>query len=220
MDGPVILQDIGITITRGQLRDLDLIGRENAERSNDVKLALAKNYVKTVRKDAISTGSGVPQQVVDAISTAASKMDEATAANTDVVKRLEERNRELEKKLAEQKAAFDAQIEEQRRHNEQAESNANKVLDEVRDFAKRLPIEIRTIGEAMRNIQVERAQVAEARSSLAESGHTEEEIKAQERILALKDKKLEKNFKDLGKTVSSSATDVTEALDALDELGI
>lgn len=224
MEGPVCLDDIGINLTKGQFRDLDLIGRENAERSNAVKLALAKCWIRTVKKDAsTSGGGGVSPEVVEAITDATSKINEATSANTELVRRLEERNKELERQLEEQRKRFDEQLAEQRQHNDNVVANANKVLDEVRSFSEKFPLEIRTIGEAMRNIQVERANVAEEKSSLAAlaaSGHSEAEIKAQEKILSLKDKKLEKNFKELGKTVSASATDVNDALDALDELGI
>ena len=52
------------------------------------------------------------------------------------------------------------------------------------------------------------------------SGDSESEIKARSRILDLKDKKLEKNASDIGKSITKSADDIDDTLDALDALGL
>lgn len=202
-EGPLHLADIGIMLLKGQMRDLDLIGRENAERSNDIKLALQKLWIKTIRKDPYTNGGGsMSPQVVQGLQEATVKAAEAAKAAISVAEDLRTRNVQLEGQLNEQKKQSD------------------KILSELRAFADAHPLHLKTILEAIKNAQVERVHIAEERKVAPADDMTEGEMKARDKILELKDKKLEKNIENLGKTISASSEDVTDVLDQLDELGI
>lgn len=202
-EGPLHLADIGIMLLKGQMRDLDLIGRENAERSNDIKLALQKLWIKTIRKDPYTNGgSTMSPQVVQGLQEATAKATEAAKAAISVAEDLKTRNVQLQGQLNEQKKQSD------------------KILTELRAFADAHPLHLRTILEAIKNAQFERAQIATEKAATPSDDMTEGEMKARDKILELKDKKLEKNIENLGKTISASSEDVTDVLDQLDELGI
>lgn len=215
-DGPLILSEIGLNLTKGQYRDLDLIGRENAERSNDIKLALQKDWIRTVRKDPHTESRGLSSEIIQTIQESSAKANEAAGAavrvaekQSEIIVQLEGRNAMLEKQLGEQKA-----------QTEDVLNTTKKVLEEVKAFADRHPLELRTIKEAIQNIQIDRDAILAKRQALKDEGLSEAEIAAQEKILSLKDKKLEKNADKLGKTVASSAEDVGDALKAMEELGL
>ena len=50
-EGPVIIADIGLTFSAKQIKNVDLIGRHNAEQSNDLKLMIQKGFLKEIKKD-------------------------------------------------------------------------------------------------------------------------------------------------------------------------
>ena len=206
--GPVIIHDLSVTFQGNQIRDLDIIGRENVERSNDLKVLFNMHHLRQIRKDAHSSNS-VDPKVIEQLNAAVVKVSEVSL------------------KAASDQAAHAKQMEEIKAENEglkkgMAENTelTNKVLEEVRAFAQKFPTEVKTFAEAMRNAVAERQAIAQVRDNLANTGTSEAEIKVQDKILALKDKKLEKNLNNLGKTVSSPSTDVKDALDAMDALGI
>lgn len=200
-EGPVIVNDLNLKFTKDQIRDVDLYGgRDNAERSNDLKCLIFKNYLKEVRKDAPSIDRAMPGDVGKIV---------------DVVKQhSDEHIQRIEQKLDQHKQEMVA-------YKQEVLDITNKVLSEVKAFAERYPLEIRTIAEAMRNITVERASISEQRSQLVDSGESDADILAQDKLLAMKDKKLEKNLNRLGKTVSvSSDDDLEKSLKALEEIGL
>lgn len=192
--GPVIINDIGITLTHRQIRDLDLIGRQNAERSVDLKLMFQKGFIREIKKDAFVEG----QVSTEAIK----KINETVEASNLRIHKLEEANVDLTKKV------------------EETNKLAKTVLEEVRQFAEKKPLDIQVIAEAMRAIMAERGNIAIQREELQTSGLSEAEIKAKNKILELQDKKLEKNITNLGNTISHTGSDLKENLDALDALDI
>jgi hypothetical protein len=203
-EGPVCITDIGITLTKGQIRDLDLIGRANAERSADTKFMLMKGFVKTIRKDDEPDrphDAGLIQKVHQ-VHQATEQLAQSNADQSEQIRKLEQQNDRLQQALKEQSDL------------------TNRVLEEVKAFAEKDPLGIRTIKAAIENIKIERGAV-EAEKAAAPAELSERELQAHQRMLEIKGKKLEKNYKDLGKTVSKSASeDVQSALDAMDKLGI
>ena len=207
--GPVEIRDLSVWFQGLQIRDLDIIGRENVERSNDLKLLFNKGFLEQIRKDAHSSANSIDPKSIEQLNAAVARVSEVSAraaadqaAHAKQMGAIQTENENLKKSMAEQAVL------------------TNTVLSEVREFAKKFPADVKTFSEAMRNIVAERSAIAEKREELADAGVSEAEIKVADRILSLKDKKLEKNLENLGKTVSGSAADVKGALDAMDELGI
>jgi len=192
-EGPVIIADIGLTFTARQIKNVDLIGRHNAEQSNELKLMIQKSFLKEIKKDA--SEDGVTSQVIQ-------QFNATVEAQSTKIEALEEQNQEMKKQ------------------NEDLHTKIDKVLSEVQAFALKFPMDARTIAAAMRNIEAERGHIAQRRAEFPSSGESEAEIKTHDKILAMKEKKLEKNVKNLGSTISESANDYKDALDALDELDI
>lgn len=219
-EGPVVINDIGLTLTKGQVRDLDLIGRENAERSSEVKLLIMKGFLREVRKDppqqAIAAAPLDPK-VVDQLKLAAEQMQQATslaAVQGEVIQKLHEQNSKMEQQMQQVQAQSVAIMDK-----------ATRILAEVQSYAERNPNEIKAIREAVENIGKETKEIAERRAEIARQAEgvdkqTERELQAHDRILAIKEKKLDKNLGTIGKTVSKSADSIQEAMDAMDQLGI
>lgn len=199
-EGPVIIADIGLTFTARQIKNVDLIGRNNAEQSNDLKLMLLKGFLKEIKKDA--SEETVDPKFIQQMQQQITQAQNIVQTQSEMIGTLETQNQELKKQ------------------NVELHEKMDRVLDEVKSFADKFPLQIRTIAEAMRNIEGERAVIARERSELPQSGESEAEIKTHDKILAMKEKKLEKNVKNLGSTISESANDYKDALDALDELNI
>lgn len=198
--GPVIINDIGITLTHRQIRDLDIMGRENVERSNDLKLMIQKGFVREIRKDI-----HVPGQSQDVIQ----KINDSMVQHVKIAEAANQRMEQIEQTNADL-------------HTKMDENNklVATVLEEVRHFAESKPLDMKIIAEAMRNILSERGNIAVAKQELQESGLSDAEIKAKNRILELQDKKLEKNIKNLGDTISHPGSDLKDNLEALDKLNI
>jgi hypothetical protein len=215
--GPVFLNDVGIMLTHGATRDLDLIGRENAERSNDVRIALGQRppLIKTIKKDP-APSSTIDAGTIGKITSAAQKIQDAASTQSELISTLQAqlkdqiaRNEALEKMIAAQSA-----------QTQQVLDNTNQVLEQVKAFAEKHPMEIRSLKETLLNIRAEKKAVQEQLDNLPSQGLSDDELKTQERILKRKQERLEKNAQSIGKTISSSASDVESELDALDELGI
>lgn len=204
--GYYIVTDINISFGPNQIRDLDLIGRDVAEKSNDLKNAISTQKLKEIRKDAITKDSDPAIVQMNETLKEQHGLAQQQAQRMDVV---EKQNEDLKQQNMDLK-----------QQNIELKQKMDSVLDEVKSFADKFPIQIREIAEAMRNIQVERAHIAEKLEALPQSGASDIEIKTQERILALKEKKLEKNVRNLGNTISHPDSDIQENLDALDALDI
>ena len=212
MEGPVVLADLGMTFTKGQIRDLDLVGREHAEKSNDIRIALTKGWLAELNKDPSPVREDVSKGLKEVAEKVAGNAERAMAAQAQVIAKLEDQNRRLAEQL-ERQAEKDGQQSE-------ILDKTTRILDEIRAFADRDPVLLKSLREAMENIKSERAVIAEEKAELGASGESQAEIEAHERILQLKDGKLEKNFEDIGKSISKEADSVDDALAAMDELGL
>lgn len=177
LEGPLWISDIGVVLHKDQVRDLDMLHRDVAEKSNDVKMLLNSKALKEIRKDPDPRG-GVDPKVL-------TQLNEAAA----VIKAQAENISKLREELSGQKEQTQKVID-----------RTEMILAEVRGFAKG------------RSTGVSEAEQKEA------SSESEREMRTHDRILALKDKKLEKNYKDIGNTVSKSADDVKGVLEDLDQL--
>lgn len=218
MPGPLQINDLGLNMISKQTFDLDVIGRVQAERSNELKVALQKQWVISLKKtaDPVSPSNNMTHEAAAAISAAAekfsgqaAKVEEQTASLRNELKQTQTQLTEARQELAENKATTDSILKGQ-----------ELIKAQVQAFADSQPLLIRTIKETLENITVERGAIAEKREAIKESGMDADEMKANERILALKDKTLEKNYNKLGKTVSKDADNVNDIMDAMDDVGI
>jgi hypothetical protein len=203
----VCIDDLGIVLQRGQTRDLDLIGRDNAERSRNLKNAISGGLLTEVKKDVISpAGSGIDQQMVDSMKKTTEQAVAAATAAHDAVKFQAETIKNQNQVMAEQSAAL---------------KSTTAALDKMRDLFERFPEEMRAIKDAMTNIKIERTVIAEKQSTPLTDGMSEAELKTQEKILKKRDAALEKNYQQLGETITKKVdADLGDALDAMDQLGI
>lgn len=203
----VCLDDLGITLQRGQTRDVDLLGRENAEKSRSLKNAISSNLLTEVKKDAYNPpGSAIDTKIVDDMK---KTTEQALAAATTAQQVVQAQASTIQKQgdIIEQQAT--------------ALKDTASVLDKVRELAERFPQEMKAVREAMSNIKVERAQIAQQMERPLTDGTSESELKTHERILKKKDAALEKNYEQLGQTITKKVdAELDETLDALDELGI
>lgn len=225
-EGPVVLNDIGFTFIKGGIRDLDLIGRENAEKSNDIKLALQKGWIKTLQKDPSTPSGGIDQAILDKLqessikATAAAVQAEKTAASqADMIGRLEESKAKLEENNSKLQAQIEVQqtkLEAQQAQMSELVDKSNQILSEVRAFVEKSPIDARVMAEALRNIKIERTDL----HGMISTGDSATEIEAKQKILRMRDEKLKKNADNIGKAISKTAEDIDDTLEALDALGI
>ena len=206
-EGPVIICDLGLTFSAKQIRNVDLIGRQNAERSNDLKLMIQKGFLREIKKDA--SDESIDPQLVQKLTQTVQQATAASEAHSAKITVLEQQNTDLK-----------IQNDDMKIQNQQMQTKMDQILKEIQGFSDKHPVDIKVFVEALKNANAERQVIAEKREALAESGASDAEIKTQDRILALKDKKLEKNTQNIGKTISQSASDIDETLDALDKLGI
>lgn len=213
-EGPVCLSDIGINFRKGDIMDLDLLGREHAESSNDIKLALQKGWIREIEKTPAPSGkTDIDPELVEKLSSAAQRADAAANAMEEqkavmdgqrsAIERLEASNEKLQEQLSAQGQRGDADV-----------------LSEVRKYLENDPLGIKVLKETLENIQLERGQIAEQKKSLHSSGDSETEIEAKERILKMRDEKLEKNAEKVGKTISESSEGIDDLLGDMDALGI
>lgn len=213
-EGPLVLGDIGLTFRKNDIRDLDLIGREHAEGSNDIRIALDKGWLKELEKGPSPAGAGsgsvgVPQEVVDKLSAAAERAEKTANAQSELIDKLEGSNRRLEEQLRIQQEKM-----------AQQDNKTDGVVEEVRAYLEKDPLGIKVLKETLENIAAERGVIANEKAELKSSGDSEAEISAKDKILNLRDKKLEKNAESIGKTIAGSADDIDDLLGDLDALGI
>lgn len=202
--GPLEVRDLNLIFSGNQIRDLDIVGRENAERSNDIKYLMSKEYIRQIRKDPgppPANMSGV-QQVVEQASKAS---QEAKIAAESLAAKLSKENEELRKQMGDMESA-------QKLAAEEGSKKMDQVLELVRAFAQAHPAEARAAAQAMRNIKEEEKALDDQASKA--------EIEAHSKILEMKKKQLRQNMDNLGKTVSQSSGDHQEALDAMDQLDL
>lgn len=213
-DGPILVADIGLTFTAKQIKNVDLIGRQNAEKSTELKWLMEKGFLKQLRKDA-------SEDMIDA--KIVQKLNESINQANQTVQQAQQVVQEQQGKIANletQNEVMKQQNDDLKKQNEDLHTKMDKVLAEVKSFADKFPLDVRVIAEAMHNAKAQKDQIAQQREELAASGSSEKEIATQDKILAMKEKKLVKNMGDMGKTVSQSAKDFDESIDALDQLGL
>lgn len=209
--GPVVVNDINLTFTKGQVRDVDLYGgRENAERSNDLKMLVMKGFLKEVHKDNLPTKvAGDLGKIVEVVADVHKSVNDAATTNSENLGRIAAAQAEMRRELAQHKA-------------EMVDMH-QKVLDEIRAFADKHPLQTQTIVQAIRNIVTERGVIAEKMASIKDEipGVSDADIRAEERMLAIRDRKLEKNLKNIGKSVSESSNgDIADSLKELEGLDL
>lgn len=220
-EGPVVLNDIGFIFTKGAIRDLDLIGRENAEKSNDIKLALQKGWLKELEKsgrpslpESPALDSGLIDKLNESINKAnatVAQTEQVSAAQQAMIAKLEENNSKLQAQL---------QAQQQKLDNQETQmsvlvSKSDAILAEVKALFDKDPIGTRTMLEALKNIKSERADIKEAMET---TGDSEQEIAASHKILEMRDKKLEKNADQIGKSLSKDSESLDDMVDDLDEI--
>jgi hypothetical protein len=189
-----------------QIRDLDIVGRENAEHSNDIKYLFSKGWLKEIRKDAF-TSHGTPPDMsgVQKVVEEANKASLAATAATEALNtKLSMENEELRKKMSQMELS-------QKQSAEDGSKKMDQLLSLVKSFAEAHPAEARAAAAAMRNIQTEQKQIEEM---------SQAEIEAHGKILDMRKKNLKQNMENLGKTVAQSSGNVKEALDAMDQLDL
>jgi ElaB/YqjD/DUF883 family membrane-anchored ribosome-binding protein len=212
-EGPVVVSDINATFTKGQIRDVDLHGgRNNAERSNELKMLIMKGFLKEIRKDPPSVS---PVTDVGKMMEPLSKhleevhqtVHSSAAESNDKMRRIEEAQAEMRRELAD--------------HKRDVIDMHQKILDEFRAFADKHPLQTQTIVQAIKNIVVERGVIADKLAAIQTTDSSDADIKTEERLLAIRDRKLEKNLKNLGKTMSeSSVGDIEASLKALEDMDL
>jgi hypothetical protein len=206
-EGVVCIADLGLTFHPHQLKNVDLVGRSNAERSSELKQMLQKGQLEEIKKDP-SEDTIDPKlvqqlnQTLQQTQITLQQAQETTQAQNGKISALETQNDELKKQ------------------NQELAVKIDTVLNEVRAFAEKMPLDAKVFAEALRNATSEKQMITAQREALSTAGESEAEIKMQDKILALKEKKLEKNIKNLGSTISQSADDFKDTLNALDELNI
>lgn len=215
-DGQLIVSDLNITFPKkGSMKDVDLFGgRENVSRSSDLHLLLQKGFLKEVKKDAITINID-HEKINESINVVQETVNQISQTTSSSIQKLEEQQLALEQKIVQHNQAMSE-------HKTEVVSMMEKILAEVRSYAEKHPVEIQAIATAIKNIQVERGQIAQKLEKLEESDpvDSDAEIRLQERLLKMKDGKLKKNVTNLGKSISATAgEDIASSLAALDELG-
>lgn len=219
--GPIVINDLGIMLTFNQTRDIDLIGRENAERSNDIKYFLSKGMIKTIRKDTFVSDK-IDPALVQEIKNNSEEIKTATA-NLSKIEGSIDQAFQAAQMAQEAVVKMNGELEDQKKQNQAILLANQQVLEIVKKFAEDHPVEIRKMKEAIDNIKIERVEISEKKEALHEMPDmSEDEIKTQEKILNLKDKRLEKNIKEIGKKIvkSEDSQDINNAINELDDMGI
>lgn len=202
----VIISDLNLIMHQNQSKDLDLIGREVAEKSSEVRQALAMGLIEEVKKDPHEKAGGIAQEVVAEIKQTANKAVEAA----------EKANAAIEK----QEETIKAQEETIKAYQEDQKETLS-VLEQMKAMLAQYPEETRAIKKAIEGIGKERVIIAEQRENLKTSPDmSEAEIDVQEKILKRRDERLEKNLDNMGESIRVEDADVQESMDALDELGL
>jgi len=199
------IRDLHVTFQQDQVRDVDILGRENSERSSDLAQMLQKGYLFQIAKDAAMRVDG---QLVQKLERAAEKMESVSvqsSKNAAEIEGLKKSNSDLQKSNEQLSAKIDG---------------AARTFEEVKSFFEKFPVQAKAIAESMRNIQAEQKGVAEQRERLQESGTSDAEIRVQDRILASKGAKLQKNLENLGNVVAHKEGDLDKQLEAMEKAGI
>lgn len=222
--GPVCIRDLNdLVLAPKGIKDLDVLGREIAERSRDILYLIEKKFVKVLRKDPSPSANST--EAILGAQQAVSMANEAidAAKNTSEAAKLTvEGNEKIIQELKEQNKLLLEALKLQQEGSKQQSDAMISIAEEVKRFVEKQPVVAKDIAEAMRNIKTEKEQISKELQEIEKSEASENEMKTHEKILKMKGDKLDKNFKDLGKTVSKkvSESNVDNILDALDDIGI
>jgi hypothetical protein len=222
--GPVCIRDLSdLVLAPKGIKDLDVLGREIAERSRDILYLIEKKFVKVLRKDPSPSANSTEailgaQQAV----TMANEAIDAAKNTSEAAKLTVEGNEKIIQELKEQNKLLLEALKLQQEGSKQQSNAMISIAEEVKRFVEKQPVVAKDIAEAMRNIKTEKEQISKELQEIEKSEASENEMKTHEKILKMKGDKLDKNFKDLGKTVSKkvSESNVDNILDALDDIGI
>ena len=212
-DGTVIISDINVIFGPKQIRNMDLIGRRNAEASHHLKQLIADGTLHEVRKDPAE--DAIDPKLVQQLQATVQASQATVQAQTQVIQTLQTSNEEAKKQNEEVKK----QNDDLKVQNEEIKAQNQTILEEIQKFANQRPLDVKTYADAMRNILAEHGSVVTERAAPAHE-HSDAEMKTHDRILKKKQEKLEKNLQNIGNTVAHPGADVKEAIDALDQLGL
>jgi len=213
-DGTVIISDINVIFGPKQIRNLDLIGRRNADSSHHLKQLIADGTLHEIRKDPAE--DAIDPKLVQQLQATVQASQQTVQAQTQVIQTLQASNEEAQKQNAEVKK----QNEDLKIQNEEIKAQNKTILEEIKKFADQRPLDVRTYADAMRNILAEHGAVVSERTAPTVQEHTDAEMKTHDKILKKKQEKLEKNLQNIGDTVSHPGADHKDVLDAMDQLGI
>jgi len=206
-DSIIDIRELCINFQGKAVKDLDIIGRDNAERSSELKQMFQKGFLITIAKDPAPKIDG---QLIQKLEAAAGKIEKATSQG-------EQHAAELEK-LKQSNEELKTQVQQA---NIQMASKVDGILEQVKAYAEKFPIHAQVVAEALKNIKIEKGDIASQREQLQSSGTSEGEIKTQDKILAAKEQKLQKNVENMGRTVfHDDKADLDKQLKALEEAGI
>jgi chromosome segregation ATPase len=205
--GAVIISDLNFILHQNQSRDLDLLGRDIAEKSVEVRQALVMKLIEEVRKDPVEGAAPVvSKEVID-------EMKQTTEKAVEAAEKANEALQKQEETIKAQEEAIKGYQEEQK--------ETRSVLEQMKEMLALYPEETRAIKKAIEGIKTERVVIADKREELrANNDMSQAEIDAQERILQRRDERLEKNLDNMGESIKVEDADVQESMDALDELGL
>jgi chromosome segregation ATPase len=193
----VEISDLGIILHPGQTRDLDIIGRESAEKSRCIRHALSAGLIIELKKDSLSSPTIDSKSIEDM-----RKTTEDSKNATQEVKEVMLKHQETIKEQNEVVKKF------------------SYAIAKIQEFAERFPEEMKAIHESMKNIKVEQAGVSKQIEELKDSGMSQGEIETQEKILKKRSEKLQKNYNTLGTSITANSTDIDDTLQELENLGI
>jgi hypothetical protein len=222
--GPVCVRDLNdLVIPPKGVKDLDVLSREVAERSRDIVFLVEKKFIKVLRKDPVASANS--NQAILGAQQAVNMANEAVEAaknTSEAAKLTVEGNEKIIQELREQNKLLLEALKLQQEGSKQQSDTMISIAEQVREFVQKQPVVAKDIAEAMRNIKVEQAGIKKEIEEVEKEASSENEMKTHEKILKMKNDKLQKNFTELGKTVSKSISEsnVNETLSALDDLGI
>lgn len=204
----VTLRGLGVSIEAGEEFDLDAIGRETAEKSPQVLVALEEGYISNVYKE-----PSAPQAPPTAAAPAA-EVPKNLLTTGEFQERLEQFKQQF---LTELKSRLPA-LEKLDKLDllESAPTGAIDLRLELDNVRKAIASDMRTVvGE----VEAARGRIEEEkRRVLADASLSESEIRARVAFLEEKERELAKNFETVGRTVEATDGDVMDKADLLSNL--
>jgi hypothetical protein len=206
------LRGLGVSIAAGDEFDLDAIGRDAAEKSPQVAVAIEEGYLKNVFKAPRDAAGGTGSQPVGLTP----EQLRGLVTSEDFEKFKAQFLDELRKQLpALQKLE---QLDALKKLDTLSAQPAGPInlKEELEGFRKAIAGDVRQV---VTDIQVAKEKIdAERRKILSDSSLSEAEIKARLSFLEEKERELTKNFETIGRTVEANDGDVMDKADLLSGL--